>query len=349
MMRIIPSNFGSFEGQIIQQYTLENDQGMSVKVATYGATITSITIPDANGSPIDIVCGFDTLDGYFSPAYQQNAPYFGCTVGRYASRIKSGTFSLDGQTYQLATNDGPNHLHGGLKGFDKRVWSAKVLDGKETVGVEMTLESPHLEEGYPGNVKVSVTFTLNNNNELGITYRGETDQATPLSLTNHTYFNLSGFQQTIEDHRATILSDVYLSPDETNVPVGGISPVSGSAADLRSGRLLKEAFAQLPTGFEHYYTFDQSVNELRKVAEFEDTLSGRKLEVSTTEPGMLFYTGYFTSNDLQRESGDQYGRYRAFCCETHRYPNGPNIIDAPGSVTRPGQVYESSTRFKVDW
>ena len=348
-MKISTQSFGTFAEKDIQLYTLENEHGMKVKIATYGATITSITLPGNDGQDIDVVCGFDTLEGYFSPAYKQNAPYFGCTVGRYSSRIKNGAFFLDGKSYQLATNDGPNHLHGGLKGFDKKIWIAETLESQEGVGVSMTLESPHMEEGFPGNVAVRVTFTLNNENELTIKYQGETDQATPLSLTNHTYFNLSGFRQTIENHKATILSDTYLVPDDTNVPVGEVEQVKGTPMDLRMGKLLKEALEELPTGFETYYAFDARENGLDKVAEFEDTLSGRRLEVFTTEPGMLFYTGYFTSNELQRENGDAYGRYRAFCCETHRYPNGPNIPSSPHSITYPERPYESTTRFSFYW
>lgn len=348
-MQVTKNDFGNYEGEMTRQYVLENEHGMTVKVTDFGATITSIKIPNPAGDPLDIVCGFESLAGYLSPAYTQNAPYFGCTVGRYSSRIKDGAFKLDGQSYTLAVNDGSNHLHGGLKGFNKKIWKAEVIENEEEVGVNMSLNSPHMEEGYPGNVKVSVSFLLNNDNELNIQYEGETDHATPLSLTNHTYFNLSGFKQSIENHRATILADAYLLPDETNVPVGALAEVEGTPADLRSAKLLGDAFAELPTGFEHYFLFEPAGKDLPKVAEFEDTYSGRKLEVFTTEPGMLFYTGYFTSDQLQRENGDQYGRYRAFCCETHRYPNGPNIADAPASITRPGQVYQSHTRFKVHW
>lgn len=348
-MKISTRSFGSYSGQNIEQYILENTAGMIVKIATYGAMITSISLPDPDRGRIELVCGFDSLDAYFSPAYLKNAPYFGCTVGRYSSRIKDGTFHLNEQTYKLAVNDGSNHLHGGIKGFDKKVWEAERIEKAGEVGVKMSLRSPHMEEGYPGNLNVSVTFILNEDNELTISYEGETDQATPLSLTNHTYFNLSGFKQTIENHRATILADTYLIPDETNVPIGAVGQVSESPADLRSGKLLGEAFKELPTGFEHYFVFKKQEKALPKVAEFQDTNSGRRLEVFSTEPGMLFYTGYFTSDELQRENGDQYGRYRGFCCETHRYPNGPNIPNSPDSLSSPEKPFASTTRFKMSW
>ncbi|MEM6800069.1 MAG: aldose epimerase family protein [Bacteroidota bacterium] len=348
-MKINRKVFGQIEEETIHQYILENDKGMIVKLMNYGACITSIKIPNQEGEHIDLVCGFDQLQGYFSSAYIQNAPYFGCTVGRYSSRIKDGTFELDGTTYELAVNDGSNHLHGGLAGFDKKVWKVEEIEREGEVGIKMSLKSLHMEESYPGNVEGSVIFSLNNENELNIRYEGKTDQATPLSLTNHTYFNLSGFKQTIEAHQARIFSDTILEADETNVPIGNLANVVGSPLDLRSGKVLKEAFKELPTGFEHYYIFKQSENALAKVAEFEDIESGRKLEVYTTEPGMLFYTGYFTSGELARENGDQYGRYRAFCCETHRYPNGPNIPHSPNSITRPNSPYKSNTCFKFSW
>ncbi|TRX59976.1 galactose mutarotase [Fulvivirga sp. M361] len=347
-MQIKKRHFGTYQDQNIDQYILTNNQGMRVKIITYGATITSMTIPGERGD-LDLVCGFDTLEGYFSAAYSKNAPYFGCTVGRYASRIKDGKFSLNGIDYTLAVNDGSNHLHGGVKGFDKKVWRAEVMQDREEPRVVMFLSSPHLEEGYPGNVEVEVSFGLNHKNELSIRYSAVTDQATPLSLTNHTYFNLSGFKHTIENHKAIIFSDKHLAPDQTNVPVGAVENLSGSPADLSGGKLLKSAFEGLETGFEHYFLFDKKWGERTKAAMFTDTDTGRTLEIETTEPGMLFYSGYFTSDELRRESGPQYGKYRGFCCETHRYPNGPNIKNAPGSITGPGEKYTSETIYRLGW
>lgn len=338
---------GSYQDQDIMQYTLHNSQGMEVKIINYGATITAINTPDLNGGLKNIVCGFDTLEGYFQEAYIQNAPYFGCTVGRYASRIKDGRFSIDGQDYTLAVNNGSNHLHGGLIGFDKKVWNAEVIESDGTAKLQMSLQSPHMEEGYPGNLTIKVSFSLNEENEISIEYEGTTDQSTPLSMTNHTYFNLSGFDQTIEQHKAVINSSKILVPDATNVPVGVIEDVTGTVADLQSGRILGDCFKDMQTGFEHYYLFDKSLESLEKVAEFTDTNSNRKVEILTTEPGALFYTGYFTSDDLKRESGDQYGRYRGLCFETSRYPNGPNLTDSPNSITHPDELYKSQTIFKI--
>ncbi|MEN0046954.1 MAG: aldose epimerase family protein [Bacteroidota bacterium] len=338
------SEFGTYQNQEVDLYTLKNNKGMEVKITNYGATITSISVLDQKNKRQELACGFDTFEGYFGDDYKANAPYFGCTVGRFASRIKDGKFSIDGQEYTLAVNNGSNHLHGGLVGFDKKIWQA---ESKNDGSVSMSLTSPHMEEGYPGEVKVQVTFSLTDDNEIIIQYEATTDRTTPLSLTNHTYFNLSGFEDTIEGHIAQIDANEFLQPDETNVPVGTVAKVEGTAADLREGKKLGGCFAQMETGFEHYYTFGKATDELAKVAIFKDTKSGRSLEVKTTEPGALFYTGYFTSDKLQRENGDQYGRYRAFCFETSRYPNGPNMKDQGGAITKAGETYQSTTIFKI--
>ncbi|MEH0152630.1 aldose epimerase family protein [Limibacter armeniacum] len=339
---ITKHTFGYLDGERIDAYTLTNRNGMKVQVINYGATITSIRIPD--GSPHqqqEVVCGFDTLEGYQSEAYKANAPYFGCTVGRFASRIKDGKFSVNGTAYEVACNDSSNHLHGGLNAFDKRIWAAEMQEDT----VVMKLFSPHLEEGFPANVEVSVSFRLSDENELVISYEATADQETPLSLTNHTYFNLSGFERTVESTVASIKADSYLMPDDTNVPVGEVKSVQNDPADLRTPRQLGDAFRELPTGFEHYFVFDNR-NEAAPVAEFSDEATGRSLQVYTTEPGMLFYTGYFTDDKLKRESGNQYGRFKGFCCETHRYPNGPNIEGAPDVMTGPDNPYQSRTVFR---
>lgn len=343
-MKVEKQNFGQINGQNIEQYVLSNEHGITVKVMTYGATITSLRVPDKNGKAGDIACGFNSIDGYLSEAYLNNAPYFGCTVGRFASRIKDGKFSVDGKEYTLDVNNGSNHLHGGVNALDKRVWTAEVTSS----GVEMSIISDHMDNGFPGLVNIKVSFSINNDNELSIRYKATTDQKTPLSLTNHTYFNLSAFKHTIVGHEATILAEKYLVPDETNIPVGQEKLVDGDSADLRKPIKLNDALKAMETGFEHYYAFDENTN-LRKVAQFSEAESGRNMQVYTTEPGMLFYSGYFTSNELKRESGEQFGRFRAFCCETHRYPNGPNIEGAPRVWTTPDQPYESRTVYKFDF
>jgi aldose 1-epimerase len=348
-MKVTSVPFGQVDSQPVNLFTLENDQGVTVKITNYGGIVTSIVVPDCTGNCGDIACGFDSLDGYFSEAYKANSPYFGCIVGRYAARIKDGTFTVDGQQYQVAKNDGPNHLHGGIVGFDKRVWDAETSEEADASVLRLTLVSPDGEEGYPGRVKVIVEYRLTQDNELKIRYTAQADRATPLSLTNHTYFNLNGFSDRVLDHQVQIHSERYLVPDESNVPAGEERAVAGSACDFRQPRRLGDSFEELPNGFEHYYVFAASDGSVNKVAEFADASTGRSLEVYTSEPGMLFYTGYYTSDDLARDVGTRFGQFRAFCCETSKYPNGPNIPGSPRSILQPGQQYDETTVFKFGW
>lgn len=349
-MKIKQEPFGEFEGEAVERYTLKNDNGVVVKVMTYGGTVTSILTPDKDGKVSDIVCGFDTLDGYLSDQYRSNSPYFGCLVGRYAARIKDGKFTVDGKEHQVATNDGPNHLHGGIKGFDKRVWDvAGTSEEAESVSLTLSLDSEDGEESFPGNLRVKVEYRLTNDNEIQIRYNAETDLATPVSLTNHTYFNLNGFQDKVLEHIVQLHSDRFLVPDETNVPVGQEESVAGTAADFNEPKRIGDAFDELPLGFEHYYAFSKPVGEFAKVAEVVEPTTGRKLEVLSTEPGTLFYTGRYTSDELRRESGSQFGQFRGFCIETSKYPNGPNIDGAPKSVLQPGEAYDETTVYKLSW
>ncbi|WP_273444151.1 aldose epimerase family protein [Neolewinella agarilytica] len=343
------TKFGELDGKSVALHTLENANGMRVKLSDYGAGITSISVPDGKGGRAELITGFDSLDGYFGEAYRANAPYFGGTIGRYASRIKDGKFSIGGESYTLAVNDGSNHLHGGIQAFDKRVWQS---EGVGENSIKFTLHSPDGEEGYPGNLDVSITYRLTEDNALEMHFAGTTDKATPLSMTNHAYFNLSGFTETIHGHTARIDAAEFLTPDETNIPVGERTAVAGTAADLRKATKLADALEHFPTGFEHFYAFAPPTTSapaaapLREVAEFTHPASGRKLAVLTTEPGALFYTGYFTSDELKRENGDQFGRYRAFCFESSRYPNGPNLPGVTDAVLRPGESYSATTIYQ---
>ena len=346
-MVIQQEEFGVYDGEKVHLYNLSNNNDMVVKVMNYGATITSITITNSDGNKKQIACGFDTFEGYHSQAYKNNAPYFGCTVGRYASRIKDGKFSVEGVDYSLACNDGPNHLHGGRKAFDKKIWKASIENILGDEVLKMSLKSPHMDEGYPGNVDVSVSFYLSDENEIHISYEATTDMATPLSLTNHTYFNLSGFKQTIEDHIAMIDAEEYLQPDETNVPLGERTKVEGSVSDLRKGRLLRDCFKELSIGFEHFYILNNPGCKLQLAATFSDLFSNTKLEIYGTDPGALFYTGSFTSNELQRSESEQYGRFKGLCFELGRYPNGPNIPGSPGAITTPDTPYKSKAVYKI--
>lgn len=347
-MKTAASRFGQMGGTPIDLFTLVNSNGMTVKITNYGGTITSIQIPDKEGNIEEIVCGFDTFESYFAEDYQSNAPYFGGTVGRYRSQIKDSKFTLHGKEYQLAKIVGDNNLHGGKIGFDKKIWNAKPISS-DNAKLEMHLRSVAMEEGFPGNVDVTVSFTLTNENELKIDYSANTDADTPFTITNHTYFNLSGFSENVENHTVKIYSDKKQVWDETGAATGENVSVVGKADDLRQGKIIGEVHEAMGDGFEHFYLFEEKGFDLGKVAEIYEPKSGRSLEISTTEPGMLFYTGNYTSDDLKRESGQQYGKYRGFCCETHRYPNGPNIPDAPKSILKKGETYDSTTIFKFKW
>lgn len=343
------SDFGTLVGETIKAYTLKNSNGIEVTITNYGATVTTIKVPDSKGNIENIACGFDTLDGYFAKDYVENAPYFGGTVGRYCSQIKDAKFSLNGKEYQLADNCGPNNLHGGTVGFDKKIWSVETFDKGNVSGVKMSLKSKDLEEGFPGNVDIAVTFTLTNNNELNIDYIATPDADTPLSLTNHTYFNLNAFKSNVECHLAQVNANKKLHCDDTGAATGEIVNVEGAADDMREPKKIGDAHKEMGDGFENFYILDNEAGEFIESAKITCPDSGRSLTVSTTEPCMLLYTGKYTSDALKRENGEQYGKYRGFCCETHRYPNGPNIENSPKSITKAGETFKSTTQFKFGW
>lgn len=344
-MTVDISNFGIYQGENILLFTLKNAHGMEVMLTNYGATVTSIKTPNKEGTIENIACGFDTLEGYFGEEYKNNAPYFGGTIGRYCSQIKDATFDLNGQSYSLAKNCGENNLHGGAVGFDKRIWEAVIIEN----GVQMSLKSLHLEEGFPGNVDVTVQFTLSDENELIIDYKATPDQDTPLSMTNHTYFNLDAFADTVENHHATVHTTTRQVMDDTGAGTGEVISVKGAADDLSNGNVIGKVHHAMNDGFEHFYVFDNPEFTLQEVAHISAGQSGRSLTVFSTEPCMLLYTGKYTSDNIQRENGEQYGKYRGFCCETHRYQNGPNIDGSPKSITKAGEQFESKTIFKLGW
>lgn len=340
--------FGTFQGQDVEVFTLANHNGMSIEIMTYGATITSIKVPSKSGRVDDVVCGFDHFSDYFGDEYKANSPYFGCTVGRYAARVKEGIFKLDTHDVIVAKNDGANHLHGGVTGFDKRLWQAGVVSVDGVSGVKMSLFSADGDQGYPGDLEASVTFLLTHDNKLRINYDATASQTTPLSLTNHSYFNLSGFKHDIKDHKVEIAASRFLVPDETNVPIGDIAEVD-EWTDFRGLKSLRPAFDQLENGFEHFYLFDDSSHQLKTVATVSEPDSGRTMSVKTTEPGMLFYTGFYTSDRLQRSVDVKFGQFRGLCFETSKYPNGPNIPGAPRSVLAVGDNYSETTEFQFNW
>lgn len=343
------ADFGVVKDEKIELYTLRNNKGVEVKITNYGATITSLTVPNSKGELENIACGFDTLEGYFGKDYVENSPYFGSTVGRYCSQIKDAKFNLNGKEFQLATNCGNNNLHGGVVGFDKRIWDAEMVKHEGFYSLKMSLFSKDLEEGYPGNVKVSVLFSLTEDNELKIEYTATPDQDTPLALTNHTYFNLDAFSSTVENHIAQVNTSKKQVMDGTGAGTGEIVSIEGEADDLTEGKKIGDVHHAMGDGFEHFYVFDNPNFELQEVAKVTSEASGRSLTVFSTEPCMLLYTGKYTSDAIKRENGEQYGKYRGFCCETHRYQNGPNIENSPKTITKAGEEFKSTTIFKFGW
>jgi aldose 1-epimerase len=347
----------TMEGDTVHELTLENANGVRVKAITYGATITSIRIPDAAGNMADIVLGFPTLEGY-----ETGSPYFGAVVGRYGNRIDGARFELDGQVYELAANDGENHLHGGNVGFDKVVWSAEPFAEESEVGAVFRYASPDGEEGYPGNLQVEVTYTLNDDDELIVDYRATTDRPTPVNLTQHSYFNLAGQGNgDILDHQLMIHADHITPVDETLIPTGEIRPVEGTPFDFRTptaiGARIEADNQQLAFGggYDHNFVLnradaDTDVSAPFLAARVYEPESGRTLEVLTTEPGLQFYSGNFLDGTLTGKDGDVYGHRTGFCLETQHYPDSPNQPSFPSTILRPEEDYRTRTifRFGVD-
>jgi aldose 1-epimerase len=326
-------------------YTLSNEKGMQVKITNYGATITSIRTPDKAGKAGDVVLGFDSLEGYQSEAYTKSGPYFGATIGRYGNRIAKGKFTLDGKQYTLATNNGPNHLHGGKVGFDKVLWTAKEAGPN---ALQFSYLSKDGEEGYPGNLNTTVTFTLTDDNELKIDYTATTDKATPINLTNHSYFNLAaGAAEDALQHVVTINADRYTVVDQALIPTGELRPVAGTVMDFTKPTPIGTRIAQVEGGgYDHNYVLQQADGSLKPAATVFEPLSGRVMEVLTTEPGIQFYSGNFLDGSLRGKGNTEYKKHYGFCLETQHFPDSPNQPSFPSTVLKPGDTYKSSTVYK---
>ena len=341
---ITKAAWGKADGQDVNLYTLTNKNGVQVKISNYGATVTSWTSADKNGKISSIVLGFDSLAGYLA-----QPPYFGAVVGRYGNRIAKGSFALNGTTYQLATNNGPNHLHGGVKGFDKVVWNANVLSDSIPT-LLLTYVSKDGEEGYPGTLKVIVKYTLTADDELAIDYSAETDKATPVNLTNHSYFNLSGdVNNSILDHVLEIKAANYTPVDTTLITTGEIKPVSGTPFDFLTAQKIGSRIAQVPGGYDHNWVLDRKGDStsLLLAASLTDSISGRTLEVYTTEPGLQFYTGNFLDGTFKAANGTPINKNAALCLETQHYPDSPNKPNFPSTILQPGQQYHTVTKYKL--
>ncbi len=342
-MSVTKSSFGTLpDGTPVDLYTLKNDHGIAVKIMTYGAIMTSVVVPDRHGKPGEVQLGFDTLDEYL-----KGHPYFGAICGRVANRIAGGRFTVDGKQYRLATNNGPNHLHGGEKGFDKVVWKAKPWEKEDRVGVELRYVSPDGEEGYPGKLSVTVVYSLDNKNELAIDYSAETDKATPINLTNHTYWNLDDAGKSdILDEIMTINADRYLPVDETMIPTGELKNVRGTPMDFTKPMTIGSRIAEVkgePGGYDHCYVLNKKPDEgLSLAARLVGPKSGRVMEVLTTEPAIQLYTGNFLDGTL-KSRGATFGQRHAVCLEAQHYPDSINKPKFPSTLLKPGETYRQTT------
>jgi aldose 1-epimerase len=334
------------DGQQVTVFTLTNRRGMQVKVLDFGAIISEIHVPDRDGNFADVVLGFERIEPYLA-----NSAFLGAVIGRFGNRIAEGRFSLDGKDYQLAVNNAPNHLHGGKQGFHQVMWQAEPFTRDEAVGVTLTRSSPHGEDGYPGKLDVTVVYELGNDNALSLRYHAVTDQATPVNLTNHSYFNLAG-QGTILGHALTINADHYLPVDAGSIPTGELADVSGTPFDLRQstvigGRIdLPHEQIRIGRGYDHNFVLNQNPgHRLNLAASVRDPVSGRVMQVYTQEPGIQFYSGNFLDGSQHGKQGPI--RYRsALCLETQHFPDAPNQPHFPSTILRPGQVYRTQTVYR---
>ncbi|MDP5140477.1 MAG: galactose mutarotase [Spirosomaceae bacterium] len=332
----------------VELYTLKNTNGMTVKITNYGGTIVSWTAPDSAGNYEDIVLGMDDLKGYLD-----GVPYFGALIGRYGNRIAKGKFKIDGEEYNVPVNNGENALHGGIKGFDKVVWTATPLEGEE-VGLKLNYISNDGEEGYPGKLSVEVIYTLQNDNSLKIDYQATTDKPTVVNLTNHTYFNLTGnVKRDVLEHEVMIAADRFLPVDKGLIPTGELRSVKGTPFDFTELKSIGERINDttntqiiLGGGYDHAWVFTDESNKLKSVAKVVDPSSKRTLEVLTTEPAVQFYTGNFLDGTLTGKNGTVYNKRCGFCLETQHYPDAPNQPEFPSTTLLPGETYTSTTVYK---
>jgi aldose 1-epimerase len=334
-------------GDSVALFSLDNGRGVTVKAIEYGAIITAIVVPDREGRVADIVLGHDSLAGYLAAS-----PYFGAVVGRFGNRIAKGRFELDGVTYHLATNNGPNHLHGGIRGFDKVRWTGTAVEADSIVGVRFAYRSPDGEEGYPGTVTVSVTYALNLAGELIVDYAATSDKATPVNLTQHSYFNLTGLpSRDVLGHFLTIPADRYTPVDSTLIPTGALDSVGGSPFDFRAatavGARIGAEHQQLRfgKGYDHNFVLNRSGEGLALAATLTDPSTGRSLTVRTTEPGLQFYSGNFLDGSITGKGGQVYRHRSGLTLETQHFPDSPNRPQFPSTILRPGTEYRSETVF----
>ncbi|MHA6575540.1 aldose epimerase family protein [Pseudomonas yamanorum] len=340
------------DGTAVEQYVLRNSHGVQATVITYGAVLQSLKVPDKHGQFADVVLGFDNVQGY-----QAGTAFFGATIGRFGNRLAKGAFELDGKRYQVPLNDGPNSLHGGAQGFDKQVWKAQPVKQKDSVGVTLSYLSKDGEMGFPGNLKVDVTYSLNDKNELHIDYKATTDKPTVLNLTNHSYFNLAGAGNgDVLKQLATLHASHYTPVNSTLIPTGELAPVAGTPMDFLKptaiGQHIKDDHPQLKFaepkqgGFDFNWVLDAKGDIGKLAADVRDPQSGRRLQLYTSEPGVQFYTSNFLDGSIKGKGGKPYAHWSAFTLETQHYPDGPNQPNFPSTRLDPGQTYTQNTVLK---
>ena len=346
-MNITKQEFGKTpEGKVADIYTLINDNNCELRITNYGGIIVSIKVPDKNGQLGDVVLGYNTLFEYI-----ENSPFFGALIGRYGNRIAKGKFELNGKTYTMAINNGPNHLHGGLKGFDKVLWNVKEIEQENAIGLELSYFSKDGEEGYPGNLNVTVNYLWTNDNELKIEYSATTDKTTVVNLTSHSYFNLAGKGDNL-NHELMIDADKYTPVDEGLIPTGELVAVKGSPFDFTTptkiGARIDDDCEQLKygKGYDHNFVINNYDGSLRKVVSVYEPMSGRLMEVSTTEPGVQFYSGNYIDESMVGKDGVPYKARSGFCLETQHFPDSPNQPQFLSTTLEPGQKHWTTTVFK---
>jgi aldose 1-epimerase len=345
-MQIETTPFGKLKnGSEVKLFTITNDNKVSVKITNYGAIITSIEMPDKNGKIENIVCGFEKLETYLSDEYLGSYPYFGAIIGRFGNRIAKGHLEIEGKKYEMAINNGPNHLHGGKIGFDRRLFDFETFQNEKQMGIKLTYLSPDLEENYPGNLKVTCIYTLNNNNELNIEYLADTDKTTVVNLTNHTYFNLTGGKEDILNHELELTATKMTELVE-QIPTGKIISVAGTPFDFTTSRKLNHRISEVPMGYDDNFVLDNESGELKYIGYLKEANSGRKVEILTTQPGMQVYTGYWNP-ELIIDGVKKFGSFSGVALETQHYPDSVNQPGFPTTILKPGEKYNETTIYRL--
>lgn len=339
---ITSENWGTADSKPVYLYTLTNSNGITARITNYGGIIVSYDAPDKNGKIENIVLGLSSLEDYVA-----GHPSLGCIIGRYANRIGGAKFILNGTEYQLAANNGKNHIHGGNKRFSHKVWDATTSGDEQSVTLSLVCTAADMEEGYPGNMTVKADYVLNNDNELQIRYTATTDKPTVINLTNHSYFNLTGCKENILGHQVNIYADTYTPVDEENIPTGEIATVEGTPYDLRQWVTIADRLADLPKGYDNNYCVKGTPGKAVLAAELYDPKSGRLLQTYTTEPGVQFYTACNLDGSKKGPQGVAYTPFMGACFEAQHYPDSPNKPDFPTTVLNPGETYTQTTIYKV--